>query len=455
MLKSLHWRGFVVAFAIASAAASAQSGPDFGEPPSGTIPILFNDHHVYARPSALQSGRVIAALVRGDEVLVPLRSLFEQMGATVNYDGPSRTVVVLAPQRNISLVVDQPLVVINGESRPLDVPPVIVNGILLVPVRVISEALGAYVQWDAALRVVVIRYLNYSNVPSPSGPLVTPVPVGPVSGPAPVATPIPTPLFGAPPTKSPYEHFVAGDYNFYSKTSNELSPGNTGKSATYDARLAVEFPLFKAPWMLEGDYRSFSYPHNDTIDPDLIGEENPCPHFGGFPPFPAAGNQGCVTEVGHYGQTPVQSFTAQEAQLDARFGLKLFDPRIYLAVDYLSLTHDYGQLYDYPTLHGFGLGLEKLPDLDQKGLSLYASAYYHPSMYGKFTYPEFDAPLSSAGMPSTLHQQAFTYQGGINVPIAKPIFLDIGVLGDMIRARSPSPSSVAHTAAYAGLGLHF
>jgi hypothetical protein len=334
---------------------------------------------------------------------------------------------------------------------------VLVSGVVLVPVRVISEALGAYVQWDASLRVVVVRYLGYSNVPSPSGPLVTPAPVGvgPSSGVPPAATPIPTPLFGAPPTKSPYEHFVVGDYNFYSKTSNELSPGNTGKSATYDARLAVEFPLFKAPWMIEGDYRSFSYPHNDTIDPSLVDEFNPCPHFGAIPPFPAAGNQGCVTELGHYGQAPVQSFTAQEAQLDARFGLKLFDPRIYLAVSYLSLTHDYDNLYDYPTLHGFGLGLEKLPDLDQKRISLYGSAYYHPSMSGKFTYPAFDAPLSSAGMPSTLRQQAFTYQGGITAPIASPVFLDLGVVGDMIRARSPSPSSVAHTAGYVGLGVHF
>ncbi|MGA2394751.1 MAG: hypothetical protein ABSH03_15520, partial [Candidatus Lustribacter sp.] len=56
---------------------------DFGNPPSGEVPILFNDHHVYSKPDKLTQNRVLAALVRGNEILVPLRSMFEQMGATV------------------------------------------------------------------------------------------------------------------------------------------------------------------------------------------------------------------------------------------------------------------------------------------------------------------------------------------------------------------------------------
>ena len=36
---------------------------------------------------------------------------------------------------------------INGEARPLDVPPEIYKGAVVVPVRVISEGMGAYVLW--------------------------------------------------------------------------------------------------------------------------------------------------------------------------------------------------------------------------------------------------------------------------------------------------------------------
>ena len=99
------------------------------------------------------------------------------------------------------------------------------------------------------------------------------------------------------------------------KVYNEFSPGNSGKGGSYAVRGAVEFPAFGLPWMLEGDYRSWSYPHNSSIAPGAFtvagGDGNPCPHAG-FPTAltPAAGDQGCVTVIGAYGQTAVPSFTA-------------------------------------------------------------------------------------------------------------------------------------------------
>jgi hypothetical protein len=113
---------------IAQAAPDAQSQmamppADFGNPPSGEVPILFNDHHVYSKPTALRTGRVLAALVRGNSILVPLRSLFEQTGATVSYDPSTKTVDVSKPGSDVKLTVGRPEVIINGESRPLDVPP--------------------------------------------------------------------------------------------------------------------------------------------------------------------------------------------------------------------------------------------------------------------------------------------------------------------------------------------
>src|ERR1700688_2624173 len=62
----------------------AEATPDFGSPPSGEVPILFNDHTVYAKPDILKQNRVLAALVKGGHIFVPLRSMFEQMGATVS-----------------------------------------------------------------------------------------------------------------------------------------------------------------------------------------------------------------------------------------------------------------------------------------------------------------------------------------------------------------------------------
>jgi len=120
--------------------ATAAPPADFGSPPSGQYPILFNDHHVYAKPDILKQGRVLAALVRGGTILIPLRSMFEQMGPpypTVSWDGGSKTVTVSKPGAEVKVTLGKPEVIINGESRPLDVPPMMYQGVVLVPVRVI------------------------------------------------------------------------------------------------------------------------------------------------------------------------------------------------------------------------------------------------------------------------------------------------------------------------------
>ena len=162
---------------------------NFGSPPSGQIPILFNDHHVYTKPDVLKQGRVLAALVRGGTVLIPLRSMFEQMGATVSYDAGCKTVDVSKPGADVKVTVGKPEVVINGESRPLDVPPIMYQGHVLVPVRVISEGMGAYVQWVPDKQLVVVRYIPPTPPPTPTPVPPTPAPPPPTPTPAPVATP--------------------------------------------------------------------------------------------------------------------------------------------------------------------------------------------------------------------------------------------------------------------------
>src|SRR6202022_4615506 len=108
-------------------------------------------------------------------ILIPLRSMFEQMGATVSYDPATKTADVSKPGSDVKVTVGQPEVVINGESRPLDVPPEIYKGAVVVPVRVLSEGMGAYVQWVPDRRIVVVRYVA-AVVATPAPPPATPPP---------------------------------------------------------------------------------------------------------------------------------------------------------------------------------------------------------------------------------------------------------------------------------------
>ena len=427
--------------ASSSTVAQAMSMPpaDFGTPPSGEVPILFNDHHVYSKPDRLKENRVLAALVRGNEILVPLRSMFEQMGATVSYDPASKTADVSKPGSDVKVTVGKPEVVINGESRPLDVPPEIYKGAVVVPVRVISEGMGAYVQWVPDKRVVVVRYVAAPAPPPPPTPAPT-APPTPKPAPPPPPTPTPTPT----PVPVNYEHYIVGDYLFSPKVYNEFSNGIVGKGFSYNGRAAAEFPLVGLPWMIEGDYRHWEYYHNS----DLGGDFGQC--------LPGGGGDGagsCVTVLGGYGQTFVPGFKAKDTDIDARFGLKVVDPRIYIGVGYLWHNGNYG----YPQVNGVGFGIEKLPDLDH-AFSVYGSVYYYPSVSGNYTFNSA-APPVFAGTTQSLSYRDLMYQGGLTYTIGKfagfGVFLDANYLGDQMRTKNLAPADESHGAAAVGIGLKF
>ena len=409
--------------AIAQSDSTMAAPPaNFGSPPSGQVPILFNDHHVYTKPDTLKQGRVLAALVRGGTVLIPLRSMFEQMGATVSYDAGSKTVDVSKPGADVKVTVGKPEVIINGESRPLDVPPMMYQGHIVVPVRVISEGMGAYVEWVPDKQVVVVRYV----VPAPPTPTPT---EAPTTAPAPV-TPPPTPT----PTAAPYNDlYVVGDYLVSPVVYNEFSAGNKGDNGnsgngfSFDLRGAAEFTLFNMPWMVEGDYRQVNYPHTCGTGVGVSAPSADC----------------FVTTIGGGGQTQVAAFQVRDYDFDGRIGLKVFNPRVYIGFGYLFRTNNAG----YPKMSNIGFGLEKLPDLDQV-FSVYGSAYYYSNVKGNYTDP--------AGNGFQLSYNVLKYQLGVTFSFkGSPIFIDAGVLGESDRNKLNAPSNASTFAPYAGLGLKF
>ena len=420
------------AFGIVAFAASAISpvraqtpAPDFGTPPSGEVPILYNDQHVYSKPDRLKKGRVLAALVRGKTILVPLRSMFEQMGATVSYNASTKTVDVSKPGADVQVTVGKPEVSINGESRPLDVPPEIYKGSLVVPLRVISEGMGAYVLWVADKRLVVVRYLPVQPSAPPTAPPVVATPA-----PVPTATPTPTPKATA-----GAQFFVAADALFDPKVYNEFSPGNKG-GVSGAGRIGVTFSLGDLALMAEGDLRQYRYPHRSsagatTLDPTTIS-------------CVGSAEPGCVATVGPAaGSAFVPSFDARDTEADGRFGIGVANPKIFLAVSYLERYNNYG----YPRQKGFGGGVEKLANFDQP-IDIYGSVYYYPSISGDYT--------DIFGQSQQLQYRLLHYQAGLAIKVpSTPLFLDLGYLGDKGSAKQNAPSGFSENSFYGGLGLHF
>lgn len=79
--------------------------------------------------------------------LVPVRAIFEALGATVEWDGDTRTATGTRGDVTVSIQIDNTTAYINGEEKTLDVPAQLINDRTMVPARFISEALGCDVTW--------------------------------------------------------------------------------------------------------------------------------------------------------------------------------------------------------------------------------------------------------------------------------------------------------------------
>ena len=114
---------------------------------NGISVIIDNILQVYDQP----------AIVVNDRTLVPLRGIFEALGAKVYWNGENESVTAIKDDINIYLQIGNKTATKNGKEIALDVPAQVVNDRTLVPVRFVSEALGAKVDWDDKNQAVLIQ----------------------------------------------------------------------------------------------------------------------------------------------------------------------------------------------------------------------------------------------------------------------------------------------------------
>ena len=95
-----------------------------------------------------------------NRTMVPLRAIFEALGATVEWNNDTQTVISSKGNTIISLTINNPTMYVNGTKVSLDSPACLINGRTLVPVRAISEAFGTSVNWNGSTQTVAITTAN-------------------------------------------------------------------------------------------------------------------------------------------------------------------------------------------------------------------------------------------------------------------------------------------------------
>ena len=89
--------------------------------------------------------------------LVPMRSIFEALGMTVEWNNETRTVTGINAQITIKLTVGDKTAYVDGTEKELLAAPQIINGSTLVPIRFISEATGCEVNWNGETNTIEIN----------------------------------------------------------------------------------------------------------------------------------------------------------------------------------------------------------------------------------------------------------------------------------------------------------
>lgn len=120
----------------------------FEPTPQSEISVMLNGEYLaFDQPPILQN----------DRTLVPLRVIFESLGADVYWNEELQKVTANKEGISVSLTIGDDRLYVNGTEIKLDVAAQVINDRTLVPVRAISESFGCFVDWDDANQTVIIE----------------------------------------------------------------------------------------------------------------------------------------------------------------------------------------------------------------------------------------------------------------------------------------------------------
>jgi hypothetical protein len=96
-------------------------------------------------------------IIINNRTMVPLRKIFESLGATIKWDQITSTLTAERGQTVVKLTIGSKVAYVNDKEVSLDVSAIIVNGRTLVPIKFIGTSFGADVIWDDITKSVIIK----------------------------------------------------------------------------------------------------------------------------------------------------------------------------------------------------------------------------------------------------------------------------------------------------------
>ena len=98
----------------------------------------------------------VEPMLINSRTMVPMRVIFEALGAKVDWDGTTQTAIGVTENTTIKITIGKDYLLKNDNIVVLDSPAVVISGRTLVPVRAIAESLDCKVEWYGETQVVEI-----------------------------------------------------------------------------------------------------------------------------------------------------------------------------------------------------------------------------------------------------------------------------------------------------------
>lgn len=96
-------------------------------------------------------------IIYNDRTMVPMRKIFEELGAEVSWDRTTKTATGKKGERTVKITIGSNKMYVNNTVYELDTTVMLMGGSTLVPVRAIAEGMGAEVEWNGNNYTVYIE----------------------------------------------------------------------------------------------------------------------------------------------------------------------------------------------------------------------------------------------------------------------------------------------------------
>ena len=125
-----------------------------------TMPIVMADDNITVTIDGNPIEFDVPPMIINDRTMVPMRAIFEELGATVDWNDETKTAFGEMSGIGVSFTLDDIIMIKNTVPTELDTPATIVNDRVLLPIRAVAESFGMNVLWNNSSRTVIIDSSN-------------------------------------------------------------------------------------------------------------------------------------------------------------------------------------------------------------------------------------------------------------------------------------------------------